>query len=97
MVVGLDLERDAPAIVDVNDAGVLLADFREEPRTLGRKELQQRAAVLVAAVLAPERAEEAQLNLVGLAAELLDDELVLVAAEGDRVEDGLFDGHLISA
>ena len=51
--------------------------------------------VLVAAVLAPERAEHAEFDLVGLAAEAFDEEVVLGAGERDLVEGGLVYGHLI--
>ena len=87
VVVRLDLHDDAHAVADVDGAGVLRAALRQDVGALRRQQAQKRLRVLVAAMLAPERAEEAQLDLVGLAAELLDDELVLVAAEGDRVED----------
>ena len=90
---GLDLHDDAHAVADVDGAGVLGAALREDVRALGGKEAEEGLRVLVAAVLAPEGAEHAELDLVGLAAEALDDEVVFVAGEGDGVEGGLVYGH----
>jgi hypothetical protein len=94
VIVRLDLERDAPAVADVDDAGVLLADLGEQARPLGGKEAQERLAVLVATVLAPEGAQHAQLDLVRLAVEALAGEAVLLPRERDLVEDALVDGHV---
>ena len=57
------------------------------------EQAEEGLAVLVATVLAPEGAEHAKLDVVGLAPEALDEEVVFVAAEGDGIEGGLVDGH----
>ena len=46
-------------------------------------------------MLAPERAEHPELDLVGLAAEALDDESVLIAADSDGIQDILGYGHAL--
>ena len=76
VVVGLDLEGDRLAVADVDRAGVL-AGPHHHPLALGRQPAQQLARVLVGAVLGPEQAEHRQLDVVRLAPELLDDQLVL--------------------
>jgi len=45
-------------------------------------------------VLAPEGAEHTELDFVRLAAEALDDEVVLGALERDQVERGVVDWHV---
>ena len=94
VVVRLDLHDDAHAVADVDRAGVLGAARGEDVGALGGEQAEQRLRVLVAAVLAPHRAEHAELDLVRLAAQALDDQVVLVAAEGDGVEDLLVCGHV---
>ena len=83
VVVGLDLEGDREAAADVDRAGVL-AGAQHEPRALGRQRPQQRLGVLVGAVLGPQQREHRQLDLVGLALEARDDQLVLVALQAER-------------
>ena len=83
MVVRLDLECDRPAAADVDGARVL-ARTHEHARTLGRQGSQQLLGVLVGAVLAPEQREHRELDLVGLAPELLDDQRVLGSREPER-------------
>src|SRR4051794_13207822 len=68
VVVRFHLHRDRPAVADVDDPGVLTGPL-QDPGRLGWEELQQRLRVLVAAVLAPHRAEHAELELGRLAAE----------------------------
>ena len=92
---GLDLHDDAHAVADVDGAGVLGAAAGEDVGALGGEQAEERLRVLVAAVLAPERAEHAELDFVRLAAEAFDDEVVFVAAEGDGVEDCLVYGHVL--
>ncbi len=82
VVVGLDLEGDRVAVADVDGAGVL-ARPHHHPLALGRQPPQQLARVLVGAVLGPEQAEHRQLDVVRLAAELLDDQLVLGVGEAE--------------
>ena len=80
VVVRLDLERARQAVADRHRARVL-ARAQHEPRTLGRQRLQQPPRVLVAAVLGPHQREHGQLDLVRLAPELRDDQVVLVVGE----------------
>ena len=89
----LDLEDDAESVADVHHAGVLLPGAHADGIGRGGEEAKQRFGVLVAAVLAPERAEEAELQRVGLALEALDDQLVLAPRQRDLIEYLLRDGH----
>jgi len=86
VVVRLDLERDDPAVADGHRAGVL-ARAERQPRALGRQRAQQLLGMLVGAVLAPHEREDRELDVVGLAPELLADERELVRRqpEGDRL------------
>ena len=59
------LNAMAKPVADVDDAGVFLARADEDLRRLGGKGLQQRAGVLVGAVLAPHHGEDAQLGVIG--------------------------------
>ena len=94
VVVGLDLEDDGEAAAHVDDAGVLGAGGDEHAGGVAGEEAEEGAGVLVGAVLAPERAEEAELQRVGLPVQAVDDGVVLLGAEGDLPEgtSGL-DGH----
>ena len=67
-------------VADVDRARVL-ARAHHDARALGRQRAQQLLGVLVGAVLAPQQREHRQLDLVGRAAELLADQLVLVARQ----------------
>ncbi len=96
VVVRFDLHDDAEAVADLDCAGVFLAAVGENVSALGGEQAQQRLRVLVAAVLAPEGAEEPEFDLVWLAAKLFDDQLVLRPGEGDGVERGLVDAHVVS-
>ena len=82
VVVRLDLEGDRPAVADVDRAGVL-ARPHHHPLALGRQPPQQLARVLVGAVLGPEQREHRQLDVVRLAPEQLDDQLVLGVGEAE--------------
>ena len=64
---------------------------RQDAVAARREERKQRLAVLVAAMLAPERTEHAQLHRVRLAPQALHEEVVFRTAEGDGVEGFL--GH----
>ena len=88
VVVRLDLEGDRVAVADVDGAGVL-ARPHHHPLALGRQPPQQFARVLVGAVLGPEQAEHRQLDVVRLAAELLDDQPVLVVGQAELAVFGL--------
>jgi hypothetical protein len=70
-----------PACRRYRRPGVLLARFREDVLALRRQHLEERAAVLVTAVLRPESAEHAELDLVRLAVEQVDDAVVLLARQ----------------
>ena len=94
VVVGLDLEGDRVAVADVDRAGVL-AGAHHHPLALGRQPAQQLARVLVGAVLGPQQAEHRQLDVVRLAAQLLDDQLVLGVGQAQLAVGGSApaDGH----
>jgi hypothetical protein len=89
-----DFHDDTHAVADVDGAGVLGAATGEDVRALRGQKTEEGLRVLVAAVLAPEGAEETELDFVWLAAEAFDDEVAFVAAEGDGIEDGLVYRHL---
>ena len=93
---GLDLEGDGDAVAEVDDAGVLGAGGDEDAGGVAGEEAQQGLGVLVAAVLAPECAEEAELDGVGFAVNALDDTVVLVGGEGDFGEGLGGHGHASS-
>ena len=80
---GLHLEHHGQPIADVHGSSVFLARWKQNPRGLGWEVAQQRPRVLVGAVLAPEGAEHAQLDRVGLSAQPLHDEAVLLLGKGD--------------
>ncbi len=82
VIVRLDLEGDRPAVADRHGAGVL-ARTHQHPRALGREPAQQLLRVLVGAVLGPQQAEHRQLDAVGLAPELVDDQLELGVGEAE--------------
>src|SRR5690606_36414693 len=63
-----------------DDAGVL-ARALEHPRRLRGQRAEQRLRILVAAVLGPQRAEDAQLRIRGLPAQDLEDPGVLLRRE----------------
>ena len=94
VVVGLDLEDDGEAAADVDDAGVLGAGGHEHAGRVAGEEAEEGPGVLVGAVLAPERAEEAELEAVRLPVEPVDDALVLLGAEGNLPEGLRVDGHV---
>ncbi len=93
VVVRFDLHHDAEAVADVDGARVFRAHLGEDVVAAGWEQLQERFAVLVAAVLAPERAEHPELDFVGLASELLDQEVVFSAGKRDGIEGGLVYWH----
>ena len=80
VVVRLDLERAREPVPEV-DRPRVLARAEHEPAALGRQRLEQPARVLVAAVLGPHQAEDRELDLVRLAPQLVDDQLVLGVGE----------------
>ena len=86
VVVGLYLEHHGQPVADVHRAGVLAAGPHQHVRAITGQQPQQRLGVLVAAVLAPQRAEQPQLELVRHPAEPLDYRLVLLLGQGQAVE-----------
>ena len=69
VVVAFHLEGDAPAVADVDDAGVFLARLDEHARAVGGEFPQFEARVFIRAVLAPHHGEDAQFGEVRRAAE----------------------------
>src|ERR1700722_16747578 len=76
MVVRLDLEDAREPVADVDGAGILARPLEHE-RPGRRQRPQQRLARLVAAVLAPERTNDAQLESIRLAPKLARKMLIL--------------------
>ena len=87
VVVALDLHDDGEAVADVHGAGVLLAGADQDLGTLAGKAAEERARVLVAAVLAPHAADDSELDGVGRSVQQVGGEVVFVAGEGDFAED----------
>ena len=83
VVVGFDLHHGHAAVADVDRAGVFVAKRRQDSFALRGEVVEERAGMLVAAVLAPERADHAQLDLGRAAVEQLAGAVVLVAAQRD--------------
>src|ERR671924_1306025 len=80
MVVGLDLECDRPA-AGKSQYACILARTLDDLRPRRRKGLQDRLRVLIGAVLAPQRREDAQLGERRRAAEQGDDAIVFFGCE----------------
>ena len=80
VVVGLDLERDREPVADRDHAG-LLPHPGDDVAAGGRERREQRPGALVRAVLAPHDAEHRELEVVGIAAQLLADRLELDVLE----------------
>ena len=81
MIVALDLERDRPAVADIDHAGVFLAGLDQNVRPGGRKFLQLLPRVLVGAMLAPHDRENPELGEIRLASENLFDALVFLRGQ----------------
>ena len=80
MVVRFDLEDRREPVADVNGAGVLARSLQHA--RAGRREIaEMHARALVAAVLGPHHRENSQLGEARLAAERLDDALVLLVVQ----------------
>ena len=86
MVVGFHLEYHRQPVSDVNRPGVFRAGLGQGALRRRRQHPQQRARVLVAAMLAPQRAEHPQLNRVGLPVQPLHDHLVFGGRQRDFVQ-----------
>ncbi len=82
MVVRLDLEDRDETVTDVDGAGVLARPL-SDTRPFRREQAQERARVLVAAVLAPHRAKHAEFDGIWRASKLLDNQSILVFGERD--------------
>ncbi len=70
-----DLESDRVIAADVDDAGILTGSLKN-PCPGCRQSFQMYLRTLVAAMLAPHHAEDAQFSQVGLSAQDLNDALV---------------------
>ena len=90
---GLHFEHYRQAITDVDDAGIFLSRRQEDPRARRGEEPKEGPGVFVAAVLAPEGAEHAKLDGVGLAVKAVDYEAVFPLAKGYLIQDFFGDGH----
>jgi hypothetical protein len=76
MVVRFDLKGDRVIAADVDDSGIFTGSLKN-PCPGCRQSLQMNLRTLVAAMLAPHHAEDAQFSQVGLSAQDLNDALVL--------------------
>ena len=81
------LNASAEPAADVDDAGVL-AGPHQHRRPVGRQPAQQLLGVLVGAVLGPHQRQHRQLDVARLAAELVDDQLVLVVGQAELASVG---------
>ena len=81
MIVAFDLERDRPAVADIDHAGVFFAGFDQDVWPGGGEFLQLSPRVLVGAVLAPHDREDAELGEVRFAPEDLLDALEFLRGE----------------
>src|SRR5258706_15593306 len=96
MVVRLNLEGASPPTANVDDPGVLAGSL-QHAWALGRQPLQQQPRALIAAVLAPHHAEDAQLRQRRLAPQQPQDLFVLFGSDlmmsdqvgGDRSHESL--------
>ena len=85
MVVRFDLEDRRQSLADIHRTGVL-ARALQHLRAARRQRLQMDARALVAAVFGPHDREDAELGQVRLAAQKLDDAVVLVGFETVTLE-----------
>ena len=80
VVVALHLEDHGEPVADVDDAGILARPL-DHPGRLGRQPAQMHLRGLVGAVLVPHRREDAELGQRRLAADQVEDALILVGLE----------------
>ena len=83
---GLDLHDDCEAIPDVNYTGILLALAYHQTGVFTRQHPEQRLGMFVAAVLAPQRTEDSQLQPIGFSAQALYYDLVLLFRNRQLIE-----------
>ena len=81
MIVALHLERNCPAISNIDNPGILFTRFHQNAWAAGGKFLQFSSRVLVGAVLAPHHRENAELGEVRLATQYFFDPLELFRSE----------------
>ena len=81
VIVALDLERDRPAVADIDHAGVFFARPNENVRAGRRKFLQFAPRIFVGAMLAPHDRENPQLGEIRFAAENFLDAFVFFRRE----------------
>ena len=91
VVVRLDLENGYDSVPQVHRAGVFGAGLGHDPGRPAGEQPQQRPGVLVAAVLAPQSAEHAQLNRIGFPVQPVHDQVIFGPGQGDFVQ--LFLGY----
>src|ERR1041385_8999723 len=87
MIVRLDLERRAPAVAHVDDAGVL-SRRHDNPFTRRRQSLEMDTRRLVRTVLGPHHREDAELDQIRLASQQFPDAVKFVGGKvvcGDYV------------
>ena len=87
VVVRFDLEGDDVAAADIDDAGVFARPLHHQ-LAARRQLLQMQARALIRAVLAPHHTEDSQFGVSWLAAQNLDDLLILARRElvlGDEI------------
>ena len=81
VIVAFDLERDRPAVADIDDAGIFFAGLDENVRPGCRKFLQLSPRIFVGTMLAPHDGKNSELGEIRLAAENFFDALVLFRRE----------------
>ena len=81
VIVRFDLERDRPAVADIDHAGIFFAGFDENVRPGRRKFLQLAPRIFVGAMLAPHDGEDSELGEVRLASENFFDALEFIRLE----------------
>ena len=93
VVMGLGFHDDRQPVAEVHRARVFSRAL-QHARSSGRQPTQRRARALIGAVLAPHGADDAELDLVGVAAERGIQPLVLGGAEANLGEEAGSDWRL---
>ena len=94
VIVALDLHHDREAVANIHGAGVLFAGADEDLGALAGQAAEERAGVLVAAMLAPHAADDPQFHRVGRTVQEIGGEVVFVAGQSDFAE-GFVAGRLV--